>query len=89
MACASLIVANHTDNVEILSRVDLVVGLSLSCLMDDALANVGKQLPRNGVGDRTVTWRLLEANGVVETGQVAGSGAHLKLFKVERLNLAD
>jgi hypothetical protein len=65
MAGAGLIVANHTDYVEILARINLVIGLSLSCLVDNTLADVGKQLSRHCVGDRTIAWRFLETNGIV------------------------
>lgn len=89
MAGASLVVAYHADDVEILSRVDLVVGLRLGRLVDDALADVRKQLPRHRVCDRAVAGRLLEADRVVHARQVASARAHLELLKVERFYLAD
>ena len=83
MARAGLIVSDHADDIEILAGINLIVCLCLRRLMDDALANVGKQLPRHCVGNRAVSRRLLEADGVIQTGQIARASAHLELLEVE------
>lgn len=89
MAGASLIIANHTDDVEVLAWIHLVIRLRLSCLVDDALANIGKHLSGNCVGDRTVSWRLLEADGVIQSREVSRACDHLELLKIKRLDLAN
>lgn len=89
MARASLIVSNHADDVEILARVHLVVCLRLCRLMNDALANISKQLSRHRVGDGTVAGRLLETNCIIQAREIARTRAHLELFEVERFDLAN
>lgn len=89
MSSARLIIANHADDIEVLPRIDLVVCLRLCRLVYDALSNIGKQLSRYGVSDRTIAWRFLETNGIIKPRQVARAGSHLELLKVERLDLAN
>lgn len=65
VACASLISANHTNDIEILSRIHLIICLCLSLLMDYALANIGKQLSWHSVSNRTITRWLFEADCII------------------------
>lgn len=89
MASASLVIAYHADDVEVLAWIYLIIRLWLSCLVDDALADIGKHLSGNRIGNRTVSWRLLEADGIIQPRKVSRAGDHLELLKIERLDLAN
>lgn len=89
MTGTSLVIANHANDVEVLTWVDLIVCLLDVCLMDNTLSKLSKQLPRDTVRDTTVTGWFFEANCVIQTRQVTGSCASLKLFKVKRFDLAN
>jgi len=42
MTRSGLVITNHSDDIEILARIHLVISLTLSCLMDYTLANIGQ-----------------------------------------------
>lgn len=89
MARTCLIIANHSNDIEVLARINLVICLRLSTLLANTLADIADLLSRHRVCDRAVARRFFEANRVVQTRQVARAGSNLILLKVERFNLAN
>lgn len=62
-----LIIANGSNYVEILTRVDLVIRLHLLLLVDDTLADISERLTWYRVGNGAITWGLLKADTVIKS----------------------
>lgn len=83
MSGSSLIVTNHSDDIEILTGVHLIISLHLLGGVDDTLADILERHSGYGVCYGAVTRGFLETNGIIEARQVASPGTHLKFLKVE------
>lgn len=89
MTRTCLIIAHHTNDIEVLPWIHLIISLCLCRLMYNTLSKVSEWLPWNCIGHRTISLWLFEANRVIHAGEVSCSGPNLKFFKIERLDLPD